>query len=690
MARSEDHYVQNGDIRLHYVLTGEGPVIIFQHGFPDDPSTYDYQVEEFSKDHTVICPTLRGYPPSDIPAAAEAYTPQVTASDLLAIVDDAKADKVIIVGHDIGGAAVQAFCLMYPSRVSALILINGPLNPIFVNLVNLDEEQQQLSKYTLPYFEYKQGDPKPDLHFIARHISDPQRQRAVLNYLTASPLHGMFNHYKAVFPAPPYGKRTDTAHMLYVQPTLIIWGLKDPYFSLKMLDGLPQWFTQTMRLVTLPDAGHWAFRDRPDRVNREIRSWLQLVADDGARSFLAGSLPLSFSLSARQLRLISALGTGVLVGTSLIVIIPEGVATLYSARSLSHGAIDARSAMSVESGAAYAPIASLAEQGIAVVPTYRRDMGIGDETSPFISTDPEPSELAKGQKEAVPPASKYPSHANSEEHNDPHAWVGVSLIAGFVLMYLIDTLPQYASSSARPQRFAVSLNQFSFNRRAPSVSSESAEAPNVESFSSTAHHSSPASSRATSTTVGLVIHAAADGIALGASSTNASNNLSLVIFLALMIHKAPAAFGLTTVLLKQGVSKRMARLHLIIFSLAAPVGALVTWLIIHLLGWATYATSTLRSNNTGSAEFATGTLLLFSGGTFLYVAMHTMQETGVASRHAHHDDVSDANGYAGVPVDMPYAAHAPASKPQKPALEDLLVTVAGMLLPLLTQWGHVH
>lgn len=53
-------------------------------------------------------------------------------------------------------------------------------------------------------------------------------------------------------------------------------------------------------------------------------------------SFLAGILPLSFNLSTRQLRIITLLGTGVLVGTSLIVIIPEGIETMYSAGSKTH------------------------------------------------------------------------------------------------------------------------------------------------------------------------------------------------------------------------------------------------------------------------------------------------------------------------------------------------------------------
>lgn len=269
------------------------------------------------------------------------------------------------------------------------------------------------------------------------------------------------------------------------------------------------------------------------------------------------------------------------------------------------------------------------------------------------------------------------------EAHDPHAWIGISLILGFILMYLIDTLPQHATSPSQPQRFQISLNQFSFNR-SPSVSNENAERPTTDNLANAGSSPHGSGSRPSSTTVGLVIHAAADGIALGASSTNSNSNLSLIIFVALMIHKAPAAFGLTSVLLKQGLSKRMARAHLIIFSLAAPVGAILTYAAVHLLGFSSDALS-----NSTSTEFATGLLLLFSGGTFLYVAMHTMQESG-SGEHSH-DQGHAMNGYAGVPMDDPYSSQGPPPpKPQGPALVDTLVTVGGMLLPLLTQFGHGH
>lgn len=252
---------------------------------------------------------------------------------------------------------------------------------------------------------------------------------------------------------------------------------------------------------------------------------------------------------------------------------------------------------------------------------------------------------------------------DDDDHN-PHAWVGISIILGFILMYLIDELPKYITPASQPRRFQINLTSLSFNR-APESPGEGAEGAAAETHDE---------GKASSTTVGLVIHAAADGIALGASSSSRSN-LSFIIFIALMVHKAPAAFGLTSVLLKQGVSKRAAKAHLIIFSLAAPAGAIITWMAAHLLGFA--------SMDSANTEFITGLLLLFSGGTFLYVAMHTMQD----GQHEQAD--GHTNGFA----EPTMGIYEPPQNNKAADSEGLLnigVTVLGMLLPLLTQFGHAH
>jgi zinc transporter 9 len=156
------------------------------------------------------------------------------------------------------------------------------------------------------------------------------------------------------------------------------------------------------------------------------------------------------------------------------------------------------------------------------------------------------------------------------------------------------------------------------------------------------------------TTTGLIIHAFADGIALGASTAHPSS-VGLVVFIAIMIHKAPAAFGLTTQLLKQGLNKREARGHLLLFSLAAPLGAFVTWFAVRILGGG--------SDAGGDGKFEAGMALVFSGGTFLYVAVHSLQS------HSHGSNEAESS---------------------TPMQSDIMYTALGMLLPLVTQIGHSH
>lgn len=150
------------------------------------------------------------------------------------------------------------------------------------------------------------------------------------------------------------------------------------------------------------------------------------------------------------------------------------------------------------------------------------------------------------------------------------------------------------------------------------------------------HHVMRADGSSFSTVVGLVAHSIADGISLGASSLptparapssataaaapfTPSSSLQLVVFIAIMLHKAPTAFALSSLLASSPANSRtFIRRALLIFSLAAPVGALVTYAILSLLGGS--------GGGGSSTEWYTGLALVFSGGTFLFVATHALRE----------------------------------------------------------------
>lgn len=291
---------------------------------------------------------------------------------------------------------------------------------------------------------------------------------------------------------------------------------------------------------------------------------------------------------------------GVLVGTSLVVIIPEGIETLYSSAHY-HGQKDVSSqTLDVR----WSPH-DVHPAGHNAIPRSSVPDVIMELAGPISATANRDLRTRAENVELLPPdANEGPQkggHDDQDQEGSLHAWIGVSLVSGFILMYLIDKLPAFAAPSKQQRPpYHISLDNLGLGLQRGSSTNRDGGLSDPGN--------SPTHSHGFATTTGLVIHAAADGIALGASSSN--TNLSFIIFLALLIHKAPASFGLTSVLLKQGLSTRAARGHLLIFSLAAPVGALLTFTFAHTVGVG-------FGNDEAGTRWWTGMLLLFSAGTFL-------------------------------------------------------------------------
>lgn len=301
---------------------------------------------------------------------------------------------------------------------------------------------------------------------------------------------------------------------------------------------------------------------------------------------------------------------GLLVGTSLIVIIPEGVETLYSSSLAAHQhpKRDVAFGTDVQWDSVSENILSRrteseeAELLDVEIPSIREKPKEDKDKSSENEKESKNSSEEKHDKNK-PPVEKKPEDSRHEK--SPHAWIGIGLISGFILMYLVDKIPQFASSSSKQQQRPYHISLDNLGSGLSRGSSPSQPTSGVFDLGGSPRQGN---SQSLSTTAGLVIHAAADGIALGASTSSAG--LSFIIFIAIMVHKAPASFGLTSILLKQGLSNRAVRGHLLVFSLAAPIGAILTWLIAH----------TIMAGHAGdeqATKWRTGVLLLFSAGTFL-------------------------------------------------------------------------
>ena len=124
-------------------------------------------------------------------------------------------------------------------------------------------------------------------------------------------------------------------------------------------------------------------------------------------------------------------------------------------------------------------------------------------------------------------------------------------------------------------------------------------------------------------------------------------NLHIIVFIALMLHKCPAAIGLSTFLLHEKVPLKKIAYHLLAFTLSSPIVAIITFYGFVFIG-------SRESAGTPGALLIVGVFLLISAGTFLYVAMiHILPEVYCSTdthrphthKHRPEDHVHDDEHY---------------------------------------------
>ncbi len=107
-------------IRLYYEETGAGRPVIFVHEFAGDLRSWEPQLRHFGQRYRSIAFNARGYPPSDVPESAVAYSQNLAADDIQAVLDHLAIDKAHIVGLSMGGFATLHFGFRHPQRALSL------------------------------------------------------------------------------------------------------------------------------------------------------------------------------------------------------------------------------------------------------------------------------------------------------------------------------------------------------------------------------------------------------------------------------------------------------------------------------------------------------------------------------------------------------------------------------------------
>jgi pimeloyl-ACP methyl ester carboxylesterase len=289
----QHHYVDFDDVRLHYVDAGDGPLILFIHGFPEFWYAWQHQLEAFSRDHHAVALDMRGHNLSGKPADTKAYRLKHLVADLRRLIDHLGGQPCIVVAHDWGGAAAWNLAAEHAEYIEKLVIINSPHPVMFARELRDSPAQQDASRYMLwlrkagaaekllendcarlaAMFTQSTADPRwltPELLERYREAwTQPGALDASLNFYRASPLH----------PATPEEPGASGIHLKPEDftvrvPTLVIWGERDTALLPSLLDGLGT-MVPRLTLKRISDASHWVVHERPEKVNLLIREFVE-------------------------------------------------------------------------------------------------------------------------------------------------------------------------------------------------------------------------------------------------------------------------------------------------------------------------------------------------------------------------------------------------------------------------------
>jgi pimeloyl-ACP methyl ester carboxylesterase len=122
--------VQNGPITLRVAVTGEGPLILCVHGWPELWYSWRHQLEHFAvRGYKVAAMDVRGYGGSSKPPEIAAYSMKHLTGDVAAVADALGGGRAILFGHDWGAPIVWNTALLHPDKIAAVAGLSVPYVP---------------------------------------------------------------------------------------------------------------------------------------------------------------------------------------------------------------------------------------------------------------------------------------------------------------------------------------------------------------------------------------------------------------------------------------------------------------------------------------------------------------------------------------------------------------------------------
>ncbi|HEV2292124.1 MAG TPA: alpha/beta fold hydrolase [Gemmatimonadales bacterium] len=252
-------------VNLAVDIRGDGPAILFVHGYPLDRTIWQHQVGALTGWRR-IAPDLRGFGLSDAPDLG--YSMATWADDLAALLDALGVEQAVLCGHSMGGYIGFEFARRYRARLRALVLVDSRAESDTADGKRAREAAMVVAREQGPRAIAAQMLPKMLAAGAAQTM--PQVADRVRGIMESAPLSGILGALGAMRDRPD---STPLLAELSGIPTLAIVGEQDELtpaaMSRAIVDRIPG-----AVLGVIPNAGHLPPVEQPLATTRVLGEFL--------------------------------------------------------------------------------------------------------------------------------------------------------------------------------------------------------------------------------------------------------------------------------------------------------------------------------------------------------------------------------------------------------------------------------
>jgi pimeloyl-ACP methyl ester carboxylesterase len=252
-------------LKIHSAAAGKGQTtLVFVHGWTCDSTSWAAQVPALAKKYRVITLDLPGHGQSGSPADGK-FSMDLFARAVESVRAEAKADKIVLIGHSMGAPVIRQYARLYPQHVTALVAVDGPLD-----MRNFGQPQRGAAAFTPPPVTGPDG--LKNRETMIRSMFTPQTpaplQQQILAMMLRAPEATAAGAMSAMF--DPALRTADVAPM----PAYAIYaGTARLPNADAMKQALPKY-----EATQLAGTGHFVMMEKPDEFNRLLTAFVERVS----------------------------------------------------------------------------------------------------------------------------------------------------------------------------------------------------------------------------------------------------------------------------------------------------------------------------------------------------------------------------------------------------------------------------